>query len=419
MTRTSEVALCIGEGARIMSTTTTDHKAVATHRAKVQLNDFLDSKTQLNLYRPKRPQLSILLVLYNRAELTLACLRSLQPHLEAVEAEIVLVDNASRDETATLLNRICGATVIRNRDNLGFAQGVNRAAENAVGEFLLLLNNDTTLLGDGLAAASRFLSAHPDVGAVGGRIVLLDGTLQEAGCTLWREGHVFQYGRGDNPTAPEYLFQRDVDYCSGALLMTRRKLFERMGGLDRSFVLGYFEDLDYCVRLWRAGWRVVYLPDLAVIHYENASTDCPTRVLDLYRRNHLYFTQKHADWLAWQCPTSTPRLWARGSHDDRFRVLYLPSAKSTHDAPTIASVIRRLHSLNCFVTVYPIGGDFASLRSLMPELRPDVEVLSGGGLETLPCLLSERHGYYDCLLAKESEIVQCVRRCLPASANAA
>ena len=402
-----------------MSNITADAKEIATQEAKTRLQEFLDSNTLLILPRPARPRLSILLVLYNRAELTLACLRSLQPRLEEAEAEVVLVDNASRDETAMLLERIRGAAVIRNGDNLGFALGVNRAAEAAVGEFLLFLNNDAKLLGDSLMVARRFLSAHPDVGAVGGRIILLDGTLQEAGCTLWREGEVFQYGRGDRPTAPEYLFQRDVDYCSGAFLMTRRALFDKMGGLDSAFVLGYFEDLDYCVRLWRAGWRVVYLPDVAILHYENASSNCPKRVLDLYRRNHLYFTRKHADWLAWQCPRSTPRLWARGSHDDRFKVLYLPRRQSPADAPGMASAIRRLRGLNCFVTVYPIGVVSDHPREETPELPPDVEVLCGGALETLPCLLAERRHYYDGLLASDAEIVQCVRRCLPAPANAA
>jgi GT2 family glycosyltransferase len=398
-----------------MSTIATDAKTIATREAKGHLRDFFDSNTLLVLPRPTRPRVSILLVLYNRAELTLTCLRSLLPSLEDASSEVVFVDNASRDDTATLLQRIRGATVIRNRENLGFAAGVNRAAAAATGEFLLLLNNDTKLLGDSLQTALRFLSAHGDVAAVGGRIVLLDGTLQEAGCTLWREGEVFQYGRGDSPTAPEYLFQRDVDYCSGAFLMTRRAVFEKMGGLDSAFGLGYFEDLDYCVRLWRAGWRVVYLPDVAILHYENASSNDRLGLLGLYRRNHLYFMRKHADWLAWQCPTSTPPLWARGSHDDRFKVLYLPRRKSR----TIESVVRRLQRRNCFVTVYPIGMETFDTRAELPDLPSDVEVLRGGGLETLPGLLAERRHYYDCVLASDAEIVQCVRRRLGTTANSA
>lgn len=403
-----------------------DRKELATHEARERLCAFLQSNSILELPRPAVPRLSILLVLYNRAELTLACLRSMQPHLTAVSAEIILVDNASRDETAVLLERIRGATVIRNRDNRGFPQAVNQAAEATAGEFLLLLNNDTEVRGDSLATAVRFLAAHADVGAVGGRIVLLDGTLQEAGCTVWREGHVLQYGRGDNPNAPEYLFQRDVDYCSAAFLMTRRRLFAQMAGLDTTFSPGYFEDLDYCVRLWRAGWRIVYLPEVTVLHFENASSACRADLLAAYRRNHGYFTHKHGDWLRWQCPSTTPPCWARSSHDDRFKVLYLPRRKTSALAPESDGVVRRLRSLSCFVTVYPIDAEEAvsvgpaSRRSeATPDLPSDVEVLPGGSLDTLAVFLAERRDYYDCLLADDAAIGHRLQQCVRRIGNAA
>lgn len=389
-----------------MLSETTDLKAAAIDRAGVGLREFLQSEAPLSLPRPSGPRLSIVLVLYNRAELTLACLRSLQPCLRAAAAEIILVDNASRDETSALLDRLRGATVIRNSENRGFPIAVNQAAAVAAGEYLLLLNNDTEVLGDSVNAALRFLTDNRDVGAVGGRIILLDGTLQEAGCALWREGHVLQYGRGDCPTAPEHLFRRDVDYCSGAFLMTRRERFHKMGGLDTSFSPAYFEDADYCVRLWRGGWRVVYLPDIAVRHHENASSTRPQNLRRLYRRNHAYFTHKHADWLAWKRPSSTSPLWARSSHDDRFRVLLLPA----RDASKTDAVVRRLRALNCFVTVYPIDINATSSPSPIPEFPPDVEVLMGGRLDTLPGFLAERRYYYDCILANEPEIVEQIRR---------
>jgi len=365
----------------------------------------------LKFPRPSVPRLSILLVLYNRAELTLACLRSLQPHLAEVGAEVVLVDNASHDETGVLLDRLRGATVIRNRANRGFPVAVNQAAEAAVGAFLLLLNNDTEVLGDSLHTALRFLESNPDVGAVGGRIILLDGTLQEAGCTFWRDGHVFQYGRGDNPTAAEYLFQRDVDYCSAAFLMTRRELFAKMGGLDTAFSPGYFEDGDYCVRLWRAGWRVVYLPEVAIRHYENASTASRQDTRALYQRNHPYFTQKHADWLAWQCPFGTPPLVMRDSHDDRFKVLYLPK-QIRGQTQQWQRIVYELRDCNCFVTVYPIATDSAVPCGEVPELPADVELLPGGGLDTLPRFLAERRHYYDGVLASDAEILAQLRQWL-------
>jgi len=387
-----------------MSSATADVKEAATVQARERLKYFLESNTLLELPRPAAPRLSILLVLYNRAELTLACLRSLQPRLAAVGAEVVLVDNASHDETGALLDRLSGATVIRNPTNRGFPIAVNQAAEAASGEFLLLLNNDTEVLGDSLGVALRFLGANPNVGAVGGRIILLDGTLQEAGCAFWRNGHAFQYGRGDNPTAAEYLFQRDVDYCSAAFLMTRRTLFTQMGGLDTAFSPGYFEDGDYCIRLWRAGWRVVYLPQVSILHYENASTASSQDTHRLYQRNHPYFTQKHADWLAQQCPFGTPPWIMRSSHDDRFWVLYLP--KQT-DGPALEwrRVVHELRCRNCFVTVYPIRVGPAAVYDEGRELPADVELLPGGNLDMLFRFLAERRDYYDGVLADDRDVL--------------
>ena len=106
-----------------MSIAAGDLKEIATNQAKTRLRDFLDANTILSLPPSPTPRLSILLVLYNRAELTLACLRSLQPRLAELEAEVVLVDNASRDETRTLLHRLRGATVLCNDENLGFPGG--------------------------------------------------------------------------------------------------------------------------------------------------------------------------------------------------------------------------------------------------------------------------------------------------------
>lgn len=373
------------------------------------LQEFLSSEALLHVRRPSRPRVSVLIVLYNRAELTLLCLRSLLPYLEHANAELVLVDNNSHDETALLLDRLRGPILIRNDENRGFPAAVNQAAAAASGEFLLMLNNDTEIVGDGLGAGQRFLAAHPDVGAVGGRITLLDGTLQEAGCTLLRDSHPRQYGRGEDPNSPPYLFQRDVDYCSGALLMTRRELFLKMGGLDMAYSPGYYEDPDYCVRLWRAGWRVVYLPELMIRHYENASFSSGSDVVPLMLRNHSYFNQKHADWLSWQCPADcAPLAQAHFSHDDRFRVLY-PTYENT---PGLGLILRRLASMHCFVTVYLIDSKLDWSREELPELPADMEVFPGSSLDTLAPFLASRRQDYDCVLAGDPKIAARVRRAL-------
>jgi hypothetical protein len=176
-----------------------------------------------------------------------------------------------------------------------------------------------------------------------------------------------------------------------------------MGGLDVAFSPGYFEDGDYCIRLWKSGRRVVYLPEVAIIHFENASSDSHNYTHALYHKNHPYFVKMNADWLALQGPYGTPHLAMRGSHDDRFRVLYLPKS-ARGQAPQWKRVVQELQSRNCFVTVYPIHSDTTVERAENVSLPPDVELLPGGSLDTLSRFLDDRRHYYDGMLASDSEI---------------
>ena len=210
-------------------------------------------------------------MLFNRAELTFACLRSLAENYSE-RMEVIIVDNNSHDETPLLLDRLIGARIIRNDENLNFLLAVNQAAAQARGEYLLLLNNDAQVMPGTLRAALNAAKDAKDIGAVGGRLILLDGTLQEAGSIIWRDGSCLGYGRGDNPFAPMYMFRRDVDYCSGAFLLTRRSTWEELGGFDERFKPAYYEETDYCSRLWERNLRVVYEPNSVLLHYEFASS---------------------------------------------------------------------------------------------------------------------------------------------------
>ena len=217
------------------------------------------------------PLVSIILVVWNRAELTLQCIRSIA-ELRNPPFELLVVDNNSTDQAPELLSRIEGARHIRNERNVYFVPAVNQAANIARGKYLLLLNSDAILLPGALETSVETLESADDIGAVGGKIVLLDGSLQEAGNIVWRDGSCAGYGRGEDPRAPAFMFRRDVDYCSGAFLLTRRDVFERMNGLDEIFKPVYYEETDYCLRLRDAGYRTVYEPRSVVLHYEFGSS---------------------------------------------------------------------------------------------------------------------------------------------------
>ncbi len=208
-------------------------KSSYDHQFRIWFESFLVSGSRLELPHSETPKVSVLLVLFNRSELTFACLRSIV-ECRSEDLEVIIVDNASTDDTAKLLDRVCGARIIRNPTNSHFLLAANQAAREAKGEHILLLNNDAQLLPGTIRSALRTLTSAPDIGAVGGKIVLMDGTLQEAGSIIWNNGSCFGYGRGDDPLAPEYMFRRDVDYCSGAFLMTPRRVWEPARRLRRS-----------------------------------------------------------------------------------------------------------------------------------------------------------------------------------------
>jgi GT2 family glycosyltransferase/tetratricopeptide (TPR) repeat protein len=229
-----------------------------------------------------QPAVSIVLVLHNQAGLTFRCLEALAQAID-VPAEVIVVDNASSDRTAALLARVHGCRVFTQAENLHFLRGANAGAREAQGRHVLFLNNDTQLARGSLDAACRLLDTQPDAGAVGGRIVLLDGTLQEAGSIVWSDGDCSGYGRGQDPAHAAFQFRRDVDYCSGAFLMVRRALFESLAGFDPMFAPAYYEDTDLCMRVREAGLRVVYEPAVRLTHFEfgsAASDDEAARLME-------------------------------------------------------------------------------------------------------------------------------------------
>jgi GT2 family glycosyltransferase len=223
------------------------------------------------------PETSIIVPVYNNVRYTEQCLAEIGrtlPH--NFSGEIIVVDDASMDDTPAVLKRCAERDprikVIRNSQNSGFIRTCNRGAEAASGEILVFLNNDTLPLPGWLPPLLRTLRDKPNAGAVGGKLVYPDGRLQEAGGVIFSDGSGLNFGRNEDADDPVYNFLREVDYCSGALLATRRTLFLELGGFDLRFEPAYYEDTDYCFTLRRHGYRVYYQPESAIVHFEGATS---------------------------------------------------------------------------------------------------------------------------------------------------
>ena len=227
------------------------------------------------------PTASIVIPCFNGIAHTEACLSALRETLPVgFTGEIIVVDDASSDRTQERMKRWAESTpslkLIRNSQNEGFVASCNTGAKAATGDVLVFLNNDTIPLPGWLPALLRVFRDRPEAGAVGGKLIYPDGTLQEAGGLVFRDGSAANFGRDDvDPDGPLYGFVREVDYCSAALLATRRALFEDAGGFDTRYEPGYYEDTDYCFTVRERGFRVYFQPDCAAVHVEGgtAGTD--------------------------------------------------------------------------------------------------------------------------------------------------
>lgn len=389
--------------------------------ATQRFESFLASAERLALPAAPEPELSIVLVFYNQAPLSLDCLRSIVACCD-VPAEVVIVDNASSDGTAQLLDRLDGACLIRNDDNRGFVEAVNQAAASARGRHLLLLNNDAELLPGSIRAAMATLDADQRTGAVGGRIVLLDGSLQEAGSMIWQDGSCLGYGRGDDPDQPEYMFRREVDYCSGAFLLTPRLLFEQLGGFDLAYAPAYYEESDYCVRLRQAGYRVVYEPAAVIRHFEFASSGGLSGASKLQSAHREIFVQRHPDFLAGQfAPDPGHVLQARSLNPGKRLLLIddrVPHVQLGSGYPRCNDLIHSLVALGFEVTLYPLDSIFDDWTAVYRSLPREVEVMLGHGVLGLAGFLSQRHDYYDQVVISRPHNMQLVRSALDGDLSA-
>ena len=219
---------------------------------------------------------SIVIPVFNKAALTRVCLQALAETLPREPmGEVIVIDNGSTDDTATVLAEFPWVKTIVNERNLGFAVANNQGAAVASGRFLVLLNNDTKALPGWLEAMLAHLESE-DVGAVGARLLFGDGLIQHAG-VIFNEvlsgvntmapTHFGFLAPSEEPTV---LKRRDVQAVTGACLATPRELYVRLGGLDEGFWNGY-EDVDYCLKIRHAGLRIVYEPRAVLFHYESQS----------------------------------------------------------------------------------------------------------------------------------------------------
>lgn len=239
---------------------------------------------------------SAVLVSFNDRDRLRTCLSSLRKQEPA--AEVIVVDNASTDGSGELVaSTFSEARWIGLPENSGFGKANNAGARVAKGEALLFLNTDTVVPPGAVSALSARLASGPDIAAVGPALVRPSGRYQVSfGRSVGLSGQTVQkflLNPLHERTLPRSSRVRSVGWLSAACLLCRRSAFEAAGGFDEEFFL-YFEDIDLCVRLRKAGGRLLFDPGVKVVH-EGGSTTGPRAAASRfeYRRSQLLFYRKH------------------------------------------------------------------------------------------------------------------------------
>jgi GT2 family glycosyltransferase len=217
--------------------------------------------------------ISAIVVSFNTRDMTLDCLRALAASLDGIPSEILVVDNASDDDSvAAIRQHFPAVRLIAKETNAGFGAANNEAMRLAQGRFFLLLNSDAFPEKSAIATLLAYMQAHPKVGATGPRLLNADGSLQischpfPTPLFAWREN--LWLTRGYRSWPHDTL--RNVDFVIGACMLVRRETWEQVGGFDESYFM-YSEEADWQYRMREAGWDRVFLPDARVTHLGGAS----------------------------------------------------------------------------------------------------------------------------------------------------
>ena len=251
--------------------------------------------------------LSIIIVNYNVKLLLQNCLNAVAGAIENIEAEVIVVDNASTDDSISYLQpmfpyfRFIGNTV-----NEGFAKANNKALALAKGEYILFLNPDTTVPADCFEKCIGFFSTHPDAGALGVRMLNGNGDyLKESkrgfpspSVSFWKlTGITGMFPR--SPILARYYMghldeqsDHEVDILSGAFMMVKKTVLQTTGGFDERFFM-YAEDIDLSYRIKKAGFKNYYFAGTTIIHYKGSSTKKDFRYVRQFYKAMSQFVKKY------------------------------------------------------------------------------------------------------------------------------
>lgn len=244
---------------------------------------------------------SIIIVSYNTKQLLQSCLASIFEHLKGLPLQVIVVDNASTDGSAEMVDKhFKQVTLIVNRKNYGFSKGNNIGQRHAKGKYLLFLNSDTEVIDESIVAMIDLLEKNETVGIVGGFLESPDKARQQRCFGKFYNLRavmlmVFGADRFERLDRGERI--QEVDWVSGGFMLIRHDLLTKLGGFDERFFM-YVEDMDLCWRAKKMGYKTYFYPPAKAIHKGQGSSNRAFAIVHIYT-GLLYFFKKHRSYGAY------------------------------------------------------------------------------------------------------------------------
>mgnify|MGYP001609226037 FL=1 len=370
--------------------------------SKAEFESFLSNPNSiLEFPAVSQPKASIIIVVLNNAQLTFKCLKSIKKQTN-LPYEIIIVDNNSDKETKIFLSRVKGAKIITNSENQGFAKACNQGAKIALGEYIVLLNNDTEVLENWLLELVQTAEKDKKCGAVGAKLLFNNEKLQESGCIIWKDGSTLGYGRNDDPLKQEYSYLREVDYCSGAGLLIRADIFKMLDGFDEKFSPVYYEEVDFCMSLKKAGFKIIYQPAAKVLHREGRSS-LPEQVSEWTVKNRKKFIEKWSEELKNYYSFSQKNILLGRDKKSGLKILFIddriPAPFLGSGYPRTFSLLKILSETEHKITFFPLQNQeyVKFYTSCLQNMGIEVLYNGGGKKIDLEGFLKNRQNYYDAI----------------------
>jgi O-antigen biosynthesis protein len=389
-------------GRRVHAKLTRANAAPVAVSAHYVLEKAIES---LSVPHAMSPQVSIIIPVYGQHLLTYTCLKSIVETCADQSIEVIVIDDCSPEPASVALRAVSGVEFIRNDTNLGFLRNCNKAAAQAKGAFLVLLNNDTIVTDGWLKSMLEVFTQHERVGLVGAKLIYPDGVLQEAGGIVWRDGSAWNVGRNEDALKPEYNYLREVDYCSGACLMIAHDFWNTLGGFDERFVPAYYEDTDLAFQVRAAGKRVFYQPRATIVHFEGrtSGTDLTSGVKQHQVANQKTFATKWGEVLRQHRQNGVQPQLERDRYAKK-RVLVVDACMLTPDQDAgslrMFEILGVLRELECKVTFLAQNREYrepyvAQIQALGVEVLyhpyvPAVEVFLETSMENFDVVVLSR-----------------------------